>query len=276
MKKTAPFLLIAALMFGMVSCHNSDPKIVFQNYEYEDNPFAENEDTIGIQFSLKIQLPNMEKMNKQERNAMQAMCDTLMSRLLEPYYRFQKPDQAIKDYCDSIRKEFEEFAVIDDPTEAGTPNYQWVQEISLIPELVTPELIVYNGNIYAYTGGIHPSSTTVFFLFDLKSGKQLTEKDIFTWGEAAQPKTDDAYKALTELMHKQLQKMCEQSEDYTADDIDWESVEPNDNFEITKEALVYHFDTYEIADDNMDIVIPNHELKQYMKEDTPLYRYWFK
>lgn len=276
MKKTLPFFLITALMFGMVACHNSDPKIVFQNHEYEDNPFAENEDTVGIQFSLKIQLPDMTKVKDSQREAMQAMNDSLLARILEPYYRFQEPDQAIKDYCDSIRNEFNDWAMLGDPTETGTPNYQWIQEISLIPELVTPEFIVYNGNIYAYTGGIHPSSTTMFFLFDLKSGKQLTEKDIFVWGDAAQPKADESFKALTELMHKYLQRACEQSEDYTVEDIDWESVEPNDNFEITKEALVYHFDSYEIADDNMDIVIPNHELKRFLKEDTPVYRYWFK
>ncbi len=271
MKKTAHLLFLAALLFGMVACHKSAPKLVFENYEYEDNPFAEKDDTVGVQFSLKIQLPDMKDMKEQQRTLMQAICDTLMSRMLEPYYRFQQPEQAIKDYCDSIRNEFYEWAIIDDPTKTGTPNYQWIQEISLIPELVTDEMLVYNGNIYAYTGGINPSSTNIYFLFDLKTGKQLTENELFTFSE-----NEDNNKAFVELMSNLLRKSCEQLEDITVDDIDWENVEPNGNFQVTPEALVYHFDAFEVADDEITIVIPNHELQKYMKEGTVLYRYWFK
>lgn len=277
MKKITLFCLLAAVMLFAASCRHSEKTIVFQNYEYEDNPFAETDDTVGVQFSIKIQLPLLEKATEAQRPLMQAMTDSLLTRLLEPYYNGKAPDQAIKDYCDSIRGEFNDWALLDDPTESGTPNYQWIQELSLVPELETEQMLVYNGSIYAYTGGEHPSTTTLLFLFDLNTGKQLTEQELFTW--AGDAPNSESYNAFVELMKGMIRKMCDATDDFTADDIDWDNVAPNGNFKVTKDALVYHFDVYEITNTNagpIDIVLPNHEVKQFMKEGTVLYNYWFK
>ena len=162
-------------------------------------------------------------------------------------------------------------------TESGMPNYQWIQELSLVPELETEQMLVYNGSIYAYTGGEHPSTTTLLFLFDLNTGKQLTEQELFTW--AGDAPNSESYNAFVELMKGMIRKMCDATDDFTADDIDWDNVAPNGNFKVTKDALVYHFDVYEITNTNagpIDIVLPNHEVKQFMKEGTVLYNYWFK
>lgn len=272
MRRILLLVLVAAATLAATSCHKGKGTIVFKNYEYEDNPFANNEDTLGVQFSIKIQLPTDEKLSANESAVMKIIRDTLLSRMLEPYYNFQEPEQAIQDYCDSIRREFDDWGDVEVPgAQDVEPSFQWVQELSLSLDLVSDDILVFTGSIYADLGGEHPSRTTLYFLFDRGSGALLKEETLLTGNEA--------HATLGDMLKEQLKKNIASHEELQGDAIDWESVVPNGNFHITQDSIIYHYDTYELGDYDMgdiEIALPCFKVKELLNPQSALYKFWFQ
>lgn len=109
---------------------------------------------------------------------------------------------------------------------------------------------------YVFMGGAHGLSTLTYLNFDLKTGKRITEEDLFTTGFV--PK-------LTEILKSRIIEQSIEDKDIEPisilEDTDYwvDAIKPNGNFYITDESINYVFNPYEIAPYYMgqtEVVIP--------------------
>ncbi len=281
MKRIHLICLFALVLVGGACSHKSET-LSFALYEYEEDPFTVNEDTLGIRFSIKIQLPDTKNIDGDKLAAMNRVKDTILRDMLYPYYRGEDADKAIRNFCDSIRKDFPSYddLVNDEFSRDYWDNdFCWGQDINVSVKTASEELMSFEGVRVEYYGGPSNEQFKEYFVFDRETGKRLTEKDIFK-----SENYDATIKAISKLLQKELNKILEKPEeigimDESIEDIDWESVVPNGNFNVTPNGLVYFYDLYEIGPRSVgcyEVPIANFELKEYLNEKSVLYKYWFK
>jgi len=120
-------------------------------------------------------------------------------------------------------------------------------------------------------GGAHGLETRNYYNFDLKTGKTITENDLFK----------PNYKAeLSELIKKRIveeSKEVKEAKDtepiLSLEDTDFwaDSIKPNGNFYITDESINYVFNPYEIAPyyiGQTEVTIPFNRLKNILKPNS--------
>ena len=100
-------------------------------------------------------------------------------------------------------------------------------------------ILSYQRELYTYAGGAHGMNTKINYVFDIKTGEQLTEEDIF--GQGFERKVgkllDEKAKAL-----RAEGLLPAEDEFYN----DW-YIEPNGNFALTDSSIIYTFNPYELA-----------------------------
>ena len=117
---------------------------------------------------------------------------------------------------------------------------------------------------YVYTGGAHGSNFRQFVNYNLQTGEQIDEEQLFA---------ENYQEPLTQLL---LQYMVEQNDEialiqdlqeagYNVDDI-----HPNDNFYLAEEGITYVFNPYDIAPyalGETEILIPWSALQNILKPE---------
>ncbi len=126
-------------------------------------------------------------------------------------------------------------------------------------------IYVYGIDRYVYMGGAHGLETRNYYNFDLKTGKLITEKDLFV----------DNYKdLLSDLIKIRIVEESRDSNDKTPilnlENTDYwtDSIKPNSNFYITDEGINYVFNPYEIAPyalGETEVSLPFERLKGILK-----------
>ena len=126
----------------------------------------------------------------------------------------------------------------------------------------------YGINRYVFMGGAHGLTTLNYFNFDLKSGKQIMENDLF---EAGFEET------LTSLLKTRIVEQSNEDPNVetiiSLDNTDYwvDAIKPNNNFYITDESLNYVFNPYEIAPYYMgitEVIIPFDRIKEIQKKPS--------
>lgn len=110
---------------------------------------------------------------------------------------------------------------------------------------------------YAFTGGAHGLQTRDYTVVNLRTGRALSLKDIFS---------GDYEAALTELLTKKVRKMHNIGPDKKLTDNGFfvESINPTNNFYITINGIGFYYNQYEIAPHSSgaeDIFLPFADLK---------------
>ena len=139
---------------------------------------------------------------------------------------------------------------------------------SIYPVLVTDGFIVMAYySFYEVSTAPRNASEYHYMMYDLATGKRMTEKDIFS----------DTRKA-KEVIEKYIWEQT----------TEWQSGEEEDASQVTNEDVFngnyflnedkffvcYNSSVYFIPG-GIDIEIPKEALKPYLKKDGPIYRYWF-
>lgn len=128
----------------------------------------------------------------------------------------------------------------------------------------------YGINRYIFMGGAHGLSNLTYLIFDLKTGKRITEKDIFK---------DNYIKVISELIKVRIVEQSKEDENLqpinNLDDTDFwvDAIKPNGNFYITDESINYVFNPYEIAPYYMgqtEVVIPFDRLKDLFRPNSAI------
>lgn len=134
--------------------------------------------------------------------------------------------------------------------------------------LLTEELMQYLHQTYVYSGGAHGLGTEMYYLYNLTDGSRIKQSDIFK-----SEVHDDLQNLLISSCKVLESQMGENSQGFWYDQI-----VPNENFELTEDGLLYHYNPYEIAPYSMGstvLLLPKEKIKQYLKTDTEVYKFLF-
>jgi len=156
-----------------------------------------------------------------------------------------------------------------DSTNKYTFNNEHV--VSGFSLLSDKKIYVYGIERYVYMGGAHGLETRNYYNFDLKTGKTISEKDLFKSGYEIE---------LSELIKKRIVEESKEVKDskdaepiLSLEDTDFwaDSIKPNGNFYITDESINYVFNPYEIAPyyiGQTEVTIPFNRLKNLLKPNS--------
>jgi len=103
------------------------------------------------------------------------------------------------------------------------------------------DIVSYELDRFSETGGAHGTEATQYLVFDLNTGKKLTQHDIFE--EGFEPKVSD-------LLKKQIMadKGFESEEQMLNSGYFFaENITPNGNFSVSEQGITFVFNPYEIA-----------------------------
>ncbi len=128
-----------------------------------------------------------------------------------------------------------------------------------------PPLMCLKISTYAYTGGAHPNTNTVYVNIDTRTGKRILLRDIF--------KANFAEK-LRPIAERFFRKQCKIPEGKRWSDLGFffknDRFELNDNFILGKSGITFYFNPYEIgpyAYGKMKCKIPFKNIRDLIKEN---------
>ena len=138
------------------------------------------------------------------------------------------------------------------------------------PTFVSDEYIALTNYFSEYNGGaIHHQWGEVAYVFNLSTGKQISEDDVLD--------NIDAHRC---LVATKLYELLQKNLGYDSDDLFVDNVMQmlNGNFYFTEKELIYMYEPYEVAcyaAGEPTLSLPKKWLKPYLNVDGPLYKYWF-
>ncbi|MBR0072779.1 MAG: DUF3298 domain-containing protein [Bacteroidales bacterium] len=119
---------------------------------------------------------------------------------------------------------------------------------------------------YEYGGGAHGGSGLSYLVFDMSTGKQISEKDITT-----------NKSAITNLLRTTaLREYKRNNPEFEVFEVD--NITANGNFFITPDSLIYQYGEYEIAAycfGRPTFRLNKKEVKPYINPESAVYKYWF-
>lgn len=129
------------------------------------------------------------------------------------------------------------------------------------------DLLSYTVNFENYTGGAHGAHTFNNHVLDLKTGKALTEEDLFI---------ENYQDSLAKILVDQIAKQNNVTDPKELENIGFFSVDeifPNNNFLVDETGITYTFNEYEIAAYVVGAVrvhLPFNEIQYLLKKDSPI------
>lgn len=138
------------------------------------------------------------------------------------------------------------------------------------PTFVSDEYIALTNYFSEFNGGaIHHQWGEVVYVFNLSTGKQISEDDIL-----------DDIGSHRYLIANKLYELLQKNLGYDSDDLFVDNVMQmlNGNFYFTEKELIYMYEPYEVAcyaAGEPTLSLPKKWLKPYLNVDGPLYKYWF-
>ncbi len=223
------------LIFALVRC-SSDKTKLFETKSYHCD-INDKELNINFSFDANIVFPTKNIDAKTHK----ILLKTIIATTLSSEFADFPIKKALKIYADSsfieYKKVYEEIYE-NNPIET-TDTFNFITNIKGDVLYCDSSILSYQRILYTYSGGAHGMTTKTNYVFDIKTGKELTEEDIF--GKGFERKVG---KLLTEKANilREEGKLPAENEFYN----NWNIV-PNGNFALTDSSVIYTFNPYEIA-----------------------------
>jgi len=196
--------------------------------------------------------------------------NTIVSNLFGLEYIPVENDSLVQRFTADLKKEYKltNEPILNEMDEKSLYSFNNEHILDGFSLLSDEYIYSYGINRYVFMGGAHGLNTINYMNFNLKTGKQITESDLFM---------KNTTKKLTELIKKRI---VEQSiEDESIEPIKnlektdfWiDAIKPNGNFYITDESINYVFNPYEIGPYYLGITevrIPYERLKSLLKPNS--------
>jgi len=126
--------------------------------------------------------------------------------------------------------------------------------------------IVYNSNGYVsfaihsneFAGGAHGNYSSVYFVFDIKTGNQLKYADIFK---------PEAKSKLEKIIYEKIKKLRGYDNNSMTSEYDANPIPANENFYLKQNGIGFFYNTYEItnyANGTDEVFIPFTEIKDLL------------
>jgi len=269
MKRLSIYLITCFLIsLFFISC--SQKTIKTEEKDLVKKYYLSSDTTLGaLSVDIEVEIP----VAFADTNALKAVRKTIITNLFGEDYVSVKNDSIVQQFCAELHKEYKDNFVPLLKVKDTKNNYSFNNEHKLLgfSLLSDKNIYVYGIERYVDMGGAHGLETRNFYNFDLKTGKQILEADIF--------KAD--YKSkLSELIKVRIVE--ESKEDSTdnntepilsLEDTDYwtDSIKPNGNFYITDEGINYVFNPFEIAPDYVgqtEVTLPYNRIKDFLKPSS--------
>jgi len=269
MKKRSIYLYACALItFFFISC--TQKTIKTEEKDLVKKYYLSSDTTQGaLSVDIEVEIP----VAFADSNVLKSVRKTIITNLFGEDYVPVKNDSIVQKFCAELHNEYKANFLPLLKVKDSKNNYSFNNEHTLsgFSLLSDKNIYVYGIERYVDMGGAHGLETRNFYNFDLKTGKQISESDIF--------KAD--YKAkLSELIKVRIvEESKEDSTDNNSEpilsleDTDYwtDSIKPNGNFYITDEGINYVFNPYEIAPDYMgqtEVTLPYDRIKDFLKPNS--------
>ena len=229
-------ILFILLVITLVGC-SSEKDDLFETKSYSCEIVNKE---LNLQFELtgEIELPTT-KMGDSHK----LLQESIISALFGSEFADYSTKKVLRVYADSSFVEYEKvYEEIYDHAECTIDNAQICNFETHVKGWVLycdSNILSYQRELYTYAGGAHGMNTKTNYVFDIKTGKRLTEEDIF--GQGFERKIG---KLLDEKANTLRSKNILPTEDEFYND--W-YIEPNGNFALTDSSIIYTFNPYEIA-----------------------------
>ncbi len=266
MKKTTKLLFTSLLIVTFfVSCKQKTI-MTTENSHSEIYYLAADTAKGSLHLNLMVELPAC----YHNEIILDSIRNTLINNLFGSDYLQFGNDSVLKVFAASL---INEYKITNAPLLEqldSTAFYSFFNEHNLegFSLLNDEKIYSYGINRYVFMGGAHGLTTLNYFNFDLKSGKQIMENDLF---EAGFEET------LTSLLKTRIVEQSNEDPNVetiiSLDDTDYwvDAIKPNNNFYITDESLNYVFNPYEIAPYYMgitEVIIPFDRIKEILKKPS--------
>jgi len=269
MKKQTIILLFSVLATTFFSsCIHRSVKT--EEKDFVKKYYLSKDTTKGaLSVDIDVEIP-MAFTNKDVLKSIRA---TIISNLFGEEYIPHANDSVVTLFAKDLAADYKEnneplLSRIDKSNRYRFNNEHTVSGFSLLSD---KKIYVYGIERYVYMGGAHGLETRNYYNFDLKTGKTLTEKDLFKANY--EPELSELIKKRIVEESKENKETKETEPILSLEDTDFwaQSIKPNGNFYITDEGINYVFNPYEIAPYYMgqtEVTIPFNRLKDLFKPNS--------
>lgn len=229
-------ILFILLVITLVGC-SSEKDNLFETKSYSCE-IVNKELNLQFEFTGEIELPTTKI-----GDSYKLLQKSIISALFGSEFADYSTKKVLQVYADSSFVEYEKmYEEIYDNTQYSIDNVQLCNFETHIKGWVLycdSNILSYQRELYTYAGGAHGMNTKINYVFDIKTGEQLTEEDVF--GQGFERKVG---KLLDEKANTLRAEGILPAEDEFYND--W-YIEPNGNFALTDSSIIYTFNPYEIA-----------------------------
>jgi len=208
-----------------------------------------------------------------DTNVLKSIRATIISNLFGNEYISQPNDSLVPIFAKELLSDYRDnneplINELDSTSHYSFNNEHTVTGFSLLSD---KKIYAYGIERYIYMGGAHGLETRNFYNFDLKTGKIITEKDLFKANFESELAKLIKARIMEESKEYKDEKNSEPITDLEDTDFWTDSIKSNGNFYITDESINYVFNPYEIAPYYMgqtEVTLPFSRLKSLLKPNS--------
>ena len=264
--------LISLLFFGCKpkTKNTVQNDIAFDSISVEKTYYLfENPENPNCNFQLKFSYP----VKMEDKNILGLVQKQFIADYFGDDYVNFPPTEAVSKYTDSYidsYKELEDDFKLEVERSNGKPVTSWFGYYERSANEINynqNNILSYSVSFSNYTGGAHGAHSTRYHVIDLKTGKIVTEEEIFI---------DDYQEQLAQILVDKITVLNEVQDAKELENIGFFSVDeiyPNDNFFIDDTGITYAFNEYEIAAYVVGLIevhIPFKEIDYLLRKDSPI------
>ncbi len=278
MKRNLFISVLAFVLSGflIVSCKPKTKEITKNNIEFDsilidktyhlldntDNPNC----NLQIKFLYPVKLGNKDLLSDIQKIFVSTYFGDIYEELAPKEAADHYANQYIEDYK-SLENDFK--AELADAAK-GAPISSWYSYYEMTSNEIDynkADILSYSINFESYTGGAHGAHSEMNHVINLKTGKLMTEEDIFI---------EDYQDSLAQLLVDKIAENNDVQNPKELETIGFFSIDeiyPNGNFKVDDTGITYYFNEYEIAAYVVGIVnvpLTYDELRHILKENSPI------
>ena len=245
--KNFKFIVLALAAVVLCGCGADKSELLtVKTFKYDKSVLASDNEKEKMQISMQIEYPTACAYSDMLDSLQRFVIDVVFNNEIgsEPLSLDISPKEAMKIRADrmcEVYKEDNSFLLSDDAEDKLEMSRFFDAEYDLSAAVcsLSGDVMSYMVNTYSYYGGAHGMTTVYYYNIDLKTGEELTEKNIY-------PDVDS--QALAELLQAALLDQTGLSrQELEERGYDFEALQPNENFYLSDDSVFYYFNAYEIA-----------------------------
>jgi hypothetical protein len=268
MKTSRINLIICTLaIISLVSCKQKTIRTI-EKADIEKYYLAADTSKGSLNLELNVEIP----VCFDNKSILDTIRNTIISNLFGIEYIKYANDSIIQQFASDLKKEYKltNEPILNEMDEKSLYSFNNEHILDGFSLLNDENIYSYGINRYVFMGGAHGLNTINYYNFNLKTGKLITENDLFLKNTVSK---------LTELIKLRIIEQCNEDKgikpikNLEKTDFWIDAIKPNGNFYITDESLNYVFNPYEIGPYYLGITevqIPYERMKNILKPNATI------